>query len=354
MQKLSLIIKHGLLFLFVLVGFQVAAQGTVTGKVTSAEDGFGLPGVNVIIQGTASGTTTDIDGYFSIDVASTATLVFSYIGFKPQEIVVGNQTAINVALVLDVASLDEVIVVGYGTQRKSDITGAVASAPKERLQMIPNTNIAQALQGAIAGVTVTNNSSSAQGSDVAILIRGRNSISANNRPLIVLDGVPYSGSLSDINPTDISNMEVLKDASSAAIYGSRGANGVILITSKKGKIGKPRFSYDGYTGIQDAVDIPDLLSPSEFYDFKNTREPDAMTLSEEALYQSGGGTNWVDLALRQGFTQQHNLSVSGGTDRMKYYLSGSFLDVEGIAVNDNFQRSSLRINLETNLTKWLP
>jgi len=343
-----------LLFIVLFLNTQnvFSQNNQITGTVSDT-DNIPIPGVNIKVKGTTIGTATDFNGYYSIKASSTDVLVITSIGFLEQEITVAAQTTINIVLATDVSQLDEVVVVGYGTQRKSDITGAVASAPKERLEMISNTNVAQALQGSVAGVTVTNNSSSASGSDVSILIRGRNSISANNNPLIVLDGMPYSGGLSDINPADIASMEVLKDASAAAIYGSRGANGVILITSKKGKTGKVKFSYDGYFGIQEATNIPNLLSASEFYDFKNTREADAMTDSEEEIYQNGGGSDWMDLALRSGSTMQHNLAASGGTEKFKFYLSGTFLDVEGVAVNDNFQRSTLRINLESQATKWL-
>jgi len=343
-----------LFLLLILFAFTSNAQNkNITGKVMDT-DGLGIPGVTILEEGTTNGTVTNADGDYSISVSSSAEiLVFSYVGMLKQEIEIGNQTEINVTLEASDIGLDEVVVVGYGTQKKSDITGSVASLPNERLEMIPNTNVAQALQGAVAGVSVTNNSSNAEGNDVTILIRGRNSITASNTPLIVLDGMPYSGSLSDINPTDIQSLEILKDASSAAIYGARGSNGVILVTSKRGKDGKARFNYDGYYGMQQATNVPDLLTPSEFYDFKNYREPGEITTSEEALYQSGGGTEWVDLALRTGTTMQHNLSVSGGSKKLKYYLSGSLLDVEGIAVGDNYQRSSLRINLESGVTNWL-
>ncbi|MDO7174025.1 SusC/RagA family TonB-linked outer membrane protein [Mariniflexile sp. AS56] len=352
MKKKQLFFK--LIFLsFILLSFTSNGQNkNVSGNVTDLA-GIPLPGVNVLVKGTKKGSSTDFDGNYNISVVTGQTLLFSYVGFKTKEVVVGSINTYSVILETDNAQLDEIIVVGYGSQRKSDITGAVSSVAKERLEMVSNTNVAQAIQGSVSGVIVNNNSSSASGGDVSIIIRGRNSISANNSPLIVLDGIPYSGSLNDINPVDIEAMEVLKDASASAIYGSRGANGVILVTSKKGKSGKVRFSYDGYYGVLEATNLPDVLSASEFYDFKETREPGVFDDSEIEIYESGRGVDWIDLALRSGSTLQHNLSVSGGSDKFKYYISGTLLDVKGITVNDNFQRSTLRLNLESNATNWL-
>ncbi len=353
MEKLYLKIKPGLIVLLVMFVSFAQSQTIITGNVTSEDGGSALPGVSVLIKGTSVGTTTDVDGNYSLEAESAETLIFSFVGYVSEEIIVGNQSVINISLVPDITSLEEIVVVGYGTQKKSDITGSVASIPQERLQQVPNNNFAQAIQGAIPGISVVSNSAGAEGNDVSILIRGRNSMTASNSPLIVLDGMPYSGSISEINPTDIESIEVLKDASASAIYGSRGSNGVILITSKQGKQGKPMISYDGFYGIQKIASLPDLLSPAEFYEFKNTREPGSITNSEELLFQNGGGTDWLDLTTQNGYKQQHTLSVSGGAENIKYYISGSFLDVEGVAVNDLFKRYSTRFNLEVNITKWL-
>ncbi len=353
MKKLYLFVKLSLILPALVMALQAQAQGTVTGKVTSQEDDSGIPGVNIIIKGTTNGTTTDIEGNYNLEVQSDAVLVFSSVGFVSEEAPVGNRSIIDLVMTPDITALDEIVVVGYGTQKKSDITGSVASLSNERLEMVPNTNIAQALQGAIPGVSIVSNSAGAEGNDMAILIRGRNSITASNSPLIVMDGMPYSGSISEINPTDVESIEVLKDASASAIYGSRGANGVILITSKQGKSGKPKINYDGFYGIQKIASLPDFLTPSEFYEFKNTREEGSMTDSEEALFQSGGGTDWLDVTTQNGHKQQHTLSVSGGAENIKYYLSGSYLDVEGVAVNDLFKRYSSRFNLEADITNWL-
>jgi TonB-dependent SusC/RagA subfamily outer membrane receptor len=228
-----------------------------------------------------------------------------------KEVEIGSQTVFNVTLEESAIDLDEVIVVGYGTQKRSDITGTVASMPKERLEMAPNLNIAQAIQGAIPGVMIQTTAAGAAPSQV-VMIRGRNSILASNDPLIVLDGIPYSGQISDINPNDVQSIEVLKDASSAAIYGSRGANGVILITSKEGVAGKATILYDGKYSIQKPSNLPDLMNGEEFYKFKTEREPGSISQTEQEVYNSGEWVDWVDLSVRTGYSQQHNLSLSGG------------------------------------------
>ena len=218
--------------------------------------------------------------------------------------------------------------------------------------MIPNLTVAQAIQGSIPGVMMNTNTAGAF-SDEMIMIRGRNSITAGNSPLIVVDGVPYGGQLRDLNPNDVKSIEVLKDASAAAIYGSRGSNGVILVTTKLGKKGKPTISYDGYYSMQSFVKIPRIMTGPEFYDFKKTREPDAMTVSEQAVYDAGTWTDWYNLALRDGRSSQQNVSVSGGFQNTNYYLSGGITDVQGLAKGDDYQRISMRFNLDTKIANWL-
>jgi len=328
-------------------------QSTITGRVTDATSGEGMPGVSIVVKGTSIGVNTDLNGYYSVSSpAPDAILTFSFIGYITQDILVGGRTKIDVKLVVDVTALEEVVVVGYGTQKKSDITGSVASIPKERLENAPNQNIAQAIQGSIPGVMIQTSSSGASPDEV-IMIRGRNSILADNSPLIVVDGIPYSGSISDLNPNDIQSIEILKDASSAAIYGSRGSNGVILISTKEGIEGKIKISYDGYYSIQRFAFLPDYMDGSEFYDFKMKRFPGAMTASERAIYESGTWTDWISTGLRNGSSQQHTLSASGGSSNTKFFLSGNYLDVKGLAVNDNFKRFTSRINLDSKVLKWL-
>jgi TonB-linked SusC/RagA family outer membrane protein len=329
-----------------------AQRIAITGTVTD-ESGNPLPGSTVQVKGTNVGVSADIDGTYSLDVSSrNVTLVFSFVGYATQEIPAQNQAVINATLKPDVLGLDEVIVVGYGTQKKSDITGTVASLPRERLEMAPNINIAQAIQGAIPGVMIQTSSSGASPEE-AILIRGRNSITASNNPLIVVDGIPYSGQISDLNPNDVKSIEILKDASSAAIYGSRGSNGVILISTREGATGKPVINYDGKYSIQTVANIPKVMDGGEFYDFKMLRRPQHMTAYEIENYESGDWINWYDLALRNGSSQQHNLSISGGTNNIKYYVSGGLTDVKGLAIKDDYVRAVNRINLDIKFTDWL-
>jgi TonB-linked SusC/RagA family outer membrane protein len=325
---------------------------TVSGTITDS-DGELLPGVTVIVKGTSAGTISDINGHFSLsEVAENEILQFSFVGMAPQEILVGSQSTYNIIMRDDVVLIDEVVVVGYGTQKRSDITGTVASIPRERLENTPNINIAQAIQGSIPGVMIQTSSSGADPNEV-IMIRGRNSILADNSPLIVVDGIPYNGSISDLNPNDIRSIEILKDASSAAIYGSRGSNGVILISTKEGVDGKVKITYDGFYSHQRFAFLPDYMDGAEFYDFKMKRFSGAMTQSERNIYESGTWTNWMDEGLRNGATQQHTLSVSGGSNSTKFFISGSYLDVTGLAVNDDYKRVTSRINIDTKVVDWL-
>jgi len=339
--------------LIVITANESLQQQQIKGKVVD-KSGAALPGVSVVVKGTTLGTTTDNNGDFSLLLPPDAkTLTFSFIGMDSQDVTLGNTTVFNITLAESSINLDEVIVVGYGTQKKSDITGTVASLGQDRLEKLPNVNIAQAIQGSIAGVTITTNSAGAN-PDIEMLIRGRNSITASTSPLIVVDGVPYSGSLSDVNINDIKSLEVLKDASAAAIYGSRGSNGVILITTKVGTSEKTSINYDAYYSIQSYTNLPDIMDGGEFYNFKQTRWPGAITVSEQAVYDAGPSAwmNWLKLGLRKGHSQQHNLSASGTLNKTTYYISGGLTDVKGLAVNDNNRKLSSRINVDTKLADW--
>lgn len=327
----------------------------VTGTVVGA-DGESLPGVSIQIKNTTNGTITDLNGKYSISVApSDSVLVFSYMSFITQEKVIGSQSIIDVVLLQDLKEISELVVVGYGTQKKSDITGTVASLPEERLEMVPNVDVSQAIQGAIPGVRITMNSAGAAPSNdnTSIMIRGRNSIKASNAPLIIVDEVPYYGQLRDISPNDIKSIEVLKDASSVAIYGSRGSNGVILITTKRGSEGKAKFAYDGHYSIQQFANLPDFMTGDEFYDFKMTRDSMSMTDSERAIHENGEATNWAEETMRPGYSYQHNFSVTGGNKATKYYIAANLLDVQGIAKNDDYKRITTRVNLDAEITNWL-
>lgn len=330
----------------------VAEQNAVTGIVVD-EDGAGLAGVSIRVEGTNVGALTEPDGKYSISLADkNAVLVFSFIGYKTETVPVAGRVRVDVTLTMDITGLNEVVVVGYGTQKKSDITGTVTSLPKGRLENVPNINVAQAIQGSVPGIMIQQSSAGAAPSEV-IMIRGRNSILADNSPLIVVDGIPYGGQIRDISPNDVQSIEILKDASAAAIYGSRGSNGVILITTKNGTVGKTSVSYDGYYSVQKYAELPDIMTGEEFYNFKQQRFANQITGSEQKVYDAGAGVNWLDLGLRNGNSQQHNLSASGGYQNTKFYIAGSLLDVTGIALNDNYQRITSRINVDTKVSDWL-
>ncbi len=342
-------------FLFFMIYVCAFSQQnkTVTGSVVDETDGTPIPGVNIIVQGTARGVTSDFDGMYSIQVSEGEILEFSYIGYVQKQVPVGATTEINVSLSPDVTALDQIIVVGYGTQRKSDVTGSIATVSLERLEDKPNTNFTQSLQGSLPGITINQNVSSAEQGDVDILIRGRNSINASNSPLIVLDGIPYTGGLAEINPNDIKSINVLKDASSTAIYGSRGANGVILIETKKGKEGKPKVSFSTYTGFNEIANVPAVYSGQGFAAFKETRSPGSLSQSEIAVLNAGTSVDWIDLATRTGIRQEYNLSVTGGGPSMNYFVSLGHQDIEGVSVGDDFVRTSIRTNLNFDITEHI-
>ena len=341
-----------MILLFLASTTVFAQRITITGTVTD-EGGNPLAGTTVLIKGTTMGAITDANGKYSIDTDNrNVTLVFSFIGFITQEVAAQNQAVVDVILKAEITGLDEVIVVGYGTQKKSDITGTVSSLNKDRLEMAPNLNVTQAIMGAVPGVVIQTNSAGAD-PDQSIMIRGRSSISADNSPLIIVDGIPYGGSMSDINPKDIGSVEILKDASATAIYGSRGSNGVILITTKEGVSGKTVFSYDGKYGVSQFIKKYDFLNGPEFYDFKMTRDPAYIYQTETDNLAEGVSTDWFSLALRKGQSQEHNVSASGGFKDTKFYIGAGLTDIIGVARGDNFTRITTRINIETKLLDWL-
>jgi len=353
MLKKKILLSVSLFFCTLIA---VAQSKTITGKVSST-DGTPLAGATVQLKKSTVTTKTGNEGTYSISVPvnTGSTLVFTYVGFESKEVEIGNALSFDISLVELDNSLNEVVVVGYGTQKKRDVTGSVASLSKERLQQLPNTNIAQALQGSVPGLRINTNGGGAEGNDLSILIRGRNSISASTGPLIVWDGIPYEGGISEINPNDVESIEILKDASAAAIYGSRGSNGVIIVTSKQGKKGKLNITYDGSYGTQSITNKPDLLSGEEFYNFKTTRlnAPNTISPAEQAIYTAGKAVDWYKLATQKGLRSQHSLSMTGGTDKISFYFGGTFLDVKGVSVNDRFKRYSIRPNIEVKVTPWL-
>ncbi|BDD10410.1 SusC/RagA family TonB-linked outer membrane protein [Fulvitalea axinellae] len=325
---------------------------TVSGTVKD-ENGEGVPGASVMIKGTETGTTTDFDGKFVLEVKDADVLQVSFVGYLKQDVQVGNRSVIDVALEPSVAELEEIVVVGYGVQKKSDLTGSVTTITPSRMEGKPNANFSQALQGALPGVTISVTSSSAEGGNTSLLLRGRNSINASNDPLIVLDGIPFSGGLSDINTADIESINVLKDASSTAIYGSRGANGVILITTKKGTEGKPTISYSGYYAVSKIGKMLDVYNGPEYAAWKKERFGVDLDPFEQEILDAGEWIDWQDEVTQTGVKQEHNLSIRGGTENTKYFVSGTYFGAKGIAINDEFERFNLRINLDQKIFDWL-
>ncbi|PKA98554.1 TonB-linked SusC/RagA family outer membrane protein [Flavobacteriaceae bacterium MAR_2009_75] len=367
--------KLHLLFLVLLLSAPIYAQNSlnVSGTV-SDESGVPLPGVTVLVKNTTNGTASDFDGNYSINANSDAVLVYSYIGYKTQEVAVNGQTTINTVMVEDASELDEVVVVGYGTQKKSDLTGSVASVSAEELNSQPITSMEQGLQGRIAGVNITNNSS-APGGGISVKIRGTTSILNGNEPLYVIDGFPVTGQsqfstsagrgqdsstgtdytvnqnpLASLNPSDIQSIEVLKDASAAAIYGVRGANGVILITTKRGQQGAPRISYNGYGGIQSVSNKIDMLNAQEYQNIYNET---AANSNDPVVFTDApaNDTDWQDEIFRSALIQNHQVGVNGGTEAVQYNLSGSVFEQEGIIKGSDFTRYSLRTNLDIQASK---
>lgn len=360
-------VKFLLYVVFLLLTCSVSfAQVTVTGKITSSENSEPIPGVNVIIKGTGSGTITDVEGNYSIDVPSSeSTLIFSYVGFVSEEVLVNDKSVINISLSPDITSLSEVVVVGYGTVSKSTLTGSVSSIEGKKVKEYPVPSVDLALQARAPGVQVTQ-SSSAPGGSVSVRIRGSNSINSGSEPLYVIDGFPIypdnenysaggnhrpSNVMASINPNDIESIEVLKDASATSIYGSRGSNGVVLITTKRGKAGKTKVDYDGSYSIQSMSNKIDVLNGAEFATYLNTLETSQggnPIYSDDEIAAIGEGTNWLDEVTRTGKVQSHQLSFSGGNKNFKYALIGNYYDDEGIIKNTDFERYGIRLNLDNN------
>ncbi|MFS4445541.1 SusC/RagA family TonB-linked outer membrane protein [Maribacter sp. 2307UL18-2] len=352
---------YGLLFVLMLLcgAFSIQAQ-TVTGNV--ADDVGPLSGASVVVKGTTVGAVADFDGNYTIDVPEGSnTLVFSYVGYSAQEIAIDGRTTINVVMQEDAEALSEVVVVGYGTQRKADLTGAVGSIDAIEIVKQPIVSPDQVLAGTISGVNITNRSGD-PGAPISVNIRGVGTLSADANPLYVVDGVPLVGTnnitvntssttdsnpLASINPSDIASIDVLKDAASAAIYGARGANGVIIITTKKGNRGDPKVTYDGYTSLATARETIDVLNVQQYIAIQQELGRDFSAFSGQP------NTDWQDAIFRDGFVQNHNVGVSGGGENGTYYISGSYLDNEGIQQAQNFTRYSLRANSEIKIGERL-
>lgn len=329
----------------------------ITGKVTD-EQGEPIIGANIIEKGTTNGTITDIGGKFSLNVEENATLRISYIGYMAQDISAVGKTTINIVLQEDMGSLGELVVIGYGTMKKSDLTGAVASIASDKITNRPSSNVLQAMQGNIPGVIITRTSGEPQKSS-EIHIRGLNSISASNAPLVVIDGIP--GSIDNISPNDIESIDVLKDASSCAIYGARGSNGVVLVTTKKGS-GKPVINYNTYYGIKQPANLIDLMDGEKEVYYKQrfrelagqSTEPVSFLPPEEYQnYLLGRQTDWQDMMFRNALVYEHNLSLSGTLENLNYFVSGNYLDHDYFEGKMNFTQKSIRANVEYEFNDWL-
>lgn len=329
-------------------------QNIVRGTVKD-EEGNPIPGVTIVLKGTTLGTTTDINGNYIINVVDPqSVLVFSFMGYVNQEITVGSRTQIDISLTEEVVGLEEVVVIGYGVSRRSDLTGSTSSIAAQDVLNQPAIRVDQVLVGRSPGIAIQNNSAAPDGK-FTIRIRGSNSLQGSNDPLIVVDGF-IGGDLATINPNDISNIEILKDASSTAIYGSRGANGVILVSTKKGSLNKTTVEYNNFIGFQKISKKMDLLTAPEYAETVNINRIErggsaVFTDSQIEAFREDGGTDWQDVVFREALQQSHQISVAGGTGSNTFYLSGSYVDNEGIIRGSSFNRYSFRSNIETNIGK---
>lgn len=355
------------------------AQNSVSGFVYDPT-GIGMPGVNVILKGTTQGTTTDATGKFTMQASPEDVLVISFIGYKTVQVTVGNQTNLSVALEEDISTLMEVVVIGYGSVKKTDVTTSISSISQKELSALPVAGVDQAIQGRLAGVTVNNNGGQ-PGGGVSVRVRGVTSVNGNE-PLYVIDGVPFqnpiktleanflgggSGQIeqsvmASINPADIESIDVLKDASAQAIYGSRAANGVVLITTKKGKAGEGKITYDTYFGTQTIPKKLSVMNLRQFAEYQNSIVPEinAVTGGSQEIIQEfanpallSEGTDWQDEIYQTGAVQSHQLSFSGGQDKTTYYISGSYFDQLGTLIETNFNRYTLRGSIDHEVKKWL-
>ncbi len=394
MQK-KLYIYCTVVMLWVLsLGMARAQNSQVSGTIID-ETGFPMPGVTVVLKGTTSGTTTDLDGNYSISVPNEGVLVFSFIGYVTVEEPVGNRSNIDLTLSPDMADLEEVVVIGYGTAKKRDITGAVSSVNPVKLENENPNSVQDILRGNAAGLNVGLSTSAKGGGSLEV--RGRTSLTAGNSPLLVLDGAIYYGELADINPNDIENIEVLKDASAAAVFGAKAASGVILITTKKGSKGKPTIKFNVNTGLATLGNFPDVYGPHEFvswredvfesinaggydpYEFSDPRTlPSDITLEEWMAYDGSSGdpvtvwlqrlnmqpaeienyiagrsVDWKDKIFQTGLRQDYTVSLSGSTENVNYYWSLGYLNNEGIVIGDEYETIRSRVNLEGKVNKWL-
>lgn len=338
----------GMLLPMCMFAQQITVQGVVKDQT-----GETVIGASVMEKGTTNGTITGIDGDFSLNMSSNGTLVVSFVGYKTQEVQVKGQKQLQVVLSEDAEMLDEVVVIGYGTMKKSDLTGAVSSIGNKDIKDSPVSNLGQAIQGKISGVQIVD--AGKPGDNVSIKIRGLGSIN-NCDPLVVIDGVPTDLGLSSLNMADVERLDVLKDASATAIYGSRGANGVVMITTKRGTEGKGKLAVSANYSFQNATNVPSLLNAAQYAELSNDmmvnsgRNPNPEWANPSEL---GAGTDWVDELLRTGVMQNYTVSYSGGNEKSHYYVSGGFLDQSGIVKSVNYRRFTFQSNSDAQVLKWL-
>ena len=338
----------GMLLPMCMFAQQITVQGVVKDQT-----GETVIGASVMEKGTTNGTITGIDGDFSLNMSPNGTLVVSFVGYKTQEVQVKGQKQLQVVLSEDAEMLDEVVVIGYGTMKKSDLTGAVSSIGNKDIKDSPVSNLGQAIQGKISGVQIVD--AGKPGDNVSIKIRGLGSIN-NCDPLVVIDGVPTDLGLSSLNMTDVERLDVLKDASATAIYGSRGANGVVMITTKRGTEGKGKLAVSANYSFQNATNVPSLLNAAQYAELSNDmmvnsgRNPNPEWANPSEL---GAGTDWMDELLRTGVMQNYTVSYSGGNEKSHYYVSGGFLDQSGIVKSVNYRRFTFQSNSDAQVLKWL-
>lgn len=313
---------------------------TISGKVTDATSGQPLIGAGVAVMGTSSGTQTDVNGNYTISAPADGTLIADYLGYERRQVPINGQTTINVQLATSAQQLEQVVVVGYGTQEKRDVTGSIASIKGEEIARQSSQNPVSALQGKVAGVTITN--SGAPGAAPQIRIRGAGSALGSSDPLYVVDGT-FVDNLSFLNPADIASIEILKDASSAAIYGVRAANGVVLVTTKRGKAGEQRVNYNGYVGVQRVTNKLEMADAQQYATLINEKN------GSELIRSDFPTTDWFDQILQTAFIHNHQVTASGGSEKVTYSASAGYLNQEGIVKGNDYERITARLQTDFNI-----
>ena len=339
----------------ILTGTAWAQTRELTGRVLSNDNSTAISGASITVKGAGNGVIADDDGQFTIPIPAngTAILVVTALGYISQDITVTSQTNLVIRMITGSMALDEVVVVGYGEQKKRDLTGAISLVQSKDIVRANPVLAAKAIQGQVAGATVTK-ASNRPGAPYSITIRGENTINNSTQPLIVIDGL-MGGDINTLNPNDIQSMDVLKDASSTSIYGARGANGVVIITTKKGVAGKPKVSYDGYVGVKQLAHVPKLRTSTEFYKLNYTDRMAAglpgivFSIAEQENIDAGKTTDWADLITDPGIQTSHNISVSGGNDRTIYRFSTGYLNEEGNVRYTGYKRYNLNAGLDSKL-----